>query len=70
MMPETLYIVNKFLADIGLELRCQFIYGAGEHKILPDNKPQFITDIIKPILRIIAAAPYTDRVIIRRHALL
>ena len=69
MVPETLYIINKFLADICLKFRRQFIYGAGKHKVLPYDQPQLVTDIIEPVVRIITAAPYTDCVIIRRNTL-
>ena len=60
MMTETFDIINKFLTDICLKLRCQFIDRACKHKVLPYHQPQFITEIKEPVLRIIAAAPDTD----------
>ena len=68
-MAETLDIVDELLPDIRLEFRRQFVYGACEHEILPDNKPQLVTDVIEPVFRIIAAAPYADRIVIRSNAL-
>ncbi len=42
-----------FLKGIGKLVNC-----AGEHKILPHHQPQFITDVIEIILRVIAASPH------------
>ena len=58
-MAKTFYIVNKFLADICFKSFRQFIHGASKHKILPYRQSQFITDVIKPVIRIKATSPYT-----------
>ena len=63
-MTETFNIVNKFLADVCLKLRCQLIYRAGKHEILPYSQTQLITDIKKPVIRIKTAAPHADNIII------
>ena len=69
MMTETFDIINKFLTDICLKLRCQFIDRACKHKVLPYHQPQFITEIKEPVLRIIAAAPDTYCIKVRSLAL-
>ena len=62
MMTDSFDIINKFLTDICLKFRCQFIDRAGKHKVLPYHQAKFITKIKEPVLRIIAAAPDTNRV--------
>ena len=69
MMTETFDIINKFLTDICLKLRCQFIDRACKHKVLPYHQPQFITEIKEPVLRIIAATPDTYCIKVRSLAL-
>ena len=69
MVAEAFDIVDEFLADIRLEFRRQLIHGTGKHEILPDNQSHLVANIIEPVLRVIAAAPHTDGVVIRRHAL-
>ena len=62
-------IINKFLTDICLKFRCQFIDRAGKHKVLPYHQAKFITKIKEPVLRIIAAAPDTYCIKVRSLAL-
>ena len=64
MMTETLNVIYKFLTDICLKFRCQFIHGACKHEVLPYCQPQFITDIIEPVIRIKSTTPYTDHIIV------
>ena len=58
-------IVDEFRRDVPFEFFCQIIYAAGEHEVLPHDQSQFITGIIKGIIRIIASAPDTDAVKMR-----
>src|SRR5699024_3398902 len=68
VMAQALDIFYKFLSDICLEFRGQLIYGAGEHKVLPYSQTQLVTDIIEPVVRVEAAAPYTDHIVIGKLA--
>ncbi len=70
MIPNSLYIINKFRRNIFLKCIRQLIHRAGKHKVLPDEKTQLITGIKEIILRIVAAAPDTDQIKIRRRAVL
>ena len=60
MMAHPPDIVGKFRPYIFLKGIGKLVNCAGEHKILPDHKPQFIAEIQEIIFRIIAAAPYAD----------
>ena len=70
VMAEPCNIIDKFLPDIRLEFFRQLIDGAGKHEILPDNQAQFVAQIIEPVVRIEAAAPYTDRIKVCKAAVL
>ena len=68
-MAETLDIVNKFLTDVRLKLRCQFINRACKHKVLPYHQAQLVTEIEEPVFRIIAASPDTYCIKVRSFTL-
>ena len=61
-MAYPLNIINKLLADVGLEFFCQFIDRAGKHKVLPYHQSQLITEIKEPVVRIESSAPHPDGV--------
>ena len=67
MMPNTAYIVLCFLYDIAFKLAIlvQPIHVATEHKIMPHQNAVSITGIIKSVILIVTATPYTDHVKIR-----
>ena len=67
-MTKPFYIICKFFSDICFKFRCQLIYGAGKHKVLPYYQAQLITNIKKPVVRIKASAPYADHVKIGKPA--
>ena len=56
-MAQSSYILSDLLPDIVVKRFVQFIRRAGKHKILPNQKTQFIADLVKVIIRIITAAP-------------
>ena len=60
MMPQPADIVPELGADAVLKVFAQIIGCTGKHKVLPDQQAQFIADIIKPVVRIITAAPDTN----------
>ena len=61
-MAQSLDIVDKFSTDICLELRCQLIYRARKHEVLPHEQTKLVAGVEEPVLRIVAAAPYAHRV--------
>ena len=60
MMSQPADIVPELGADAVLKVFAQIIGRTGKHKVLPDQQAQFIADIIKPVVRIITAAPDTN----------
>ena len=66
VMADPPHIVADLRTDAALEALIQLVGGAGKHKILPHDQPQFIADIEEPVVWVIAAAPDTDTVVVRR----
>ena len=62
MVAQAADVVHKFCSDILLEFLGQVVNSAGEHKVLPDQQAQFVTDIIEEVVGVIAAAPDPDAV--------
>ena len=70
MVAQTFHVINKLSADIFFKFRRQIVNRTCKHEVLPYDKAQLIAKIIEPVFRIIAAAPYTDRIEIRPFTLL
>ena len=64
MVTQPAYILPYLFPDIFIKRLVQFIGSARKHEILPDKQSQFITDIVKIIVRIITAAPDSYGIVI------
>ena len=70
MVADPAHIVPNLRADIALKIIVQLIGSAGKHEILPHNQPQLVTDVKKPVVRVITAAPHTNAVVVCRRRVL
>ena len=64
MGAETADILTDFRADIGFKDVLELIGGAGEHEILPYDKPSLVAHVVKEVVQEIAAAPDAQAVIV------
>ena len=62
MIAQANHIIDCFLADILLQIRCQRINATSEHEILPNQNTVFITKIVEEVFFIDTASPYTKHV--------
>ena len=61
-MADAQQVVPYFGDDVVLKRVGHFVDVAGKHQILPHNQAQLVARVQKPVLGVIAAAPYADRV--------
>ena len=62
MIAKTLYLLSGFLANVFLEREIAGNHGAAEHEVLPDENAELITDVVKVVGFVVAAAPVADHV--------
>ena len=67
-MAQASHIIQCLLSDVFRERVRHIIYIAGVHQILPYDQSVFVAQIVKRIVRIIAAAPDTQAVEVRADA--
>ena len=61
-MTDSTHVFDCLCRDGFLKFIGQVIVGTGVHHVLPDHKPQLITQIVEKVVRIPAAAPDADHV--------
>ena len=57
VMPEPGHVLPYLFGDVSRKCVIQHIDITGEHQVLPDYEAQFVADVIKIIVGVIAAAP-------------
>src|SRR5260221_8697283 len=62
MIPQALYVIDRFLANVFEERFVTRIQAASEHEILPHENPHFVAEIIKIVTLINSAAPDAQHV--------
>src|SRR5437870_13187854 len=62
MIPQTLYVIDSFLADIIEKFLIAGIHAASEHEILPNQNAQLVAEVVKVVTLVNAAAPNTHHV--------
>src|SRR5947209_17781421 len=62
MIPQTLYVIDSFLADIIEKLLIAGIHAASEHEILPNQNAQLVAEVVKVVALVNPAAPNTHHV--------
>ena len=62
MVAEPAQLMGKLHLHFREESVVRRIDGAREHMIVPDEKPEFIADIVEAVLLVLSAAPETDHV--------
>ena len=60
-------VLPGLFPELGLHFLRQPDIGAGDHKVLPDQDPLLVAQIIEMVLGVVSAAPYPQSVEIRVH---
>ena len=70
VMADARQIVLQLRTDVLFKRRIHPVYITGKHRILPDNQAKAVAGIIEPVVGIVAAAPYANRVEVGGGAIL